>query len=77
MERIGKVSLQGKSPEEAIKTIERWINETAERANYALTHLDEKNFSEGKKPMTQAEVQQSLDAMWENVTKVISANKGE
>ena len=77
MERIGKVSLQGKSQEEAIKTIERWINETAERANYALTHLDEKNFSEGKKPMTQAEVQQSLDAMWENVTKVISANKGE
>jgi predicted RNA-binding protein Jag len=77
MERIGKISLQGKTTEEAVKIMEKWINDTADKANYALTHLDEKNFSEGKKPMTQAEVQQSLDAMWENVTKVISANKGE
>lgn len=74
MERIDKLKLQGKTPEEALPLIEKWINETAERANFAMTHLDEKNFIEGKQPVMQQELQENLEALWQNVKKLVSNN---
>lgn len=77
MERINRISLVGKTTEEAIPMIEKWINETADKANYAMTHLDDKNFSENCKPVTEETVQSALDSLWERVRKLVALNKGE
>jgi hypothetical protein len=77
MERIENINLNGKTPEEAIPIIEKWMNETAKKANYALTHIDRDNFIESYKPVTEKEVQKGMDSLWERVKKLVALNKGE
>lgn len=77
MERINRVNLQGKTPEEAVKVMEKWMNETADRINHSLSHLDETNFIEGKAPVMQQELQDSLNTLMEQTKRMIAKNKGE
>ncbi len=74
MERINKVSLAGKTPDEALPLIEKWMNDTADRINYTLTHLDENNFIEGRRPLTQEAAQEQLSELWEDVKKIVINN---
>ena len=77
MERINRVNLQGKTPEEAVEVMEKWMNETADKINYSLSHLDKTNFIEGGAPVLQQELQDSMDALMEQTKRMIAKNKGE
>ena len=74
MERIERVSLKDKTPEEEVAIIEKWMNETADKLNFALSHLDKDNFVEGQRPITEKEVQQALDEVWEKTRQLVKKN---
>ena len=74
MERIERVSLRDKTPDEALSIIEKWMNETADKLNFALSHLDKDNFIEEQRPITETEVQQALDEVWEKTRQLVKKN---
>ena len=74
MDRIKKVNLAGKTPEEAIALIDHWIADVTDKLNYSISHIDKDNFVEGQEPLTKDDLEAAMKSLWDDTKKLVAKN---